>query len=146
MLIKDVMTTKPVCCDPADTLDTVAKLMLEHDCGEIPVCDGAKILGVITDRDITLRVVAAGRTPSAVTVRDVMTNNVVTIRDTDKVGRALELMEEKLVRRLPVVNDDDKLVGIVSEADLVAKMPAMKVARLVRSVSKKTRGHARAAI
>ncbi|HUJ14236.1 MAG TPA: CBS domain-containing protein, partial [Thermoanaerobaculia bacterium] len=135
MLIKDVMTTKPVCCDPADTLDTVAKLMLEHDCGEIPVCDGAKILGVITDRDITLRVVAAGRTPSAVTVRDVMTNNVVTIRDTDKVDRALELMEEKLVRRLPVVNDDDKLVGIVSEADLVAKMPAMRVARLVRSVS-----------
>jgi len=146
MLIKDVMTTKPVSCDPADTLDTVAKLMLEHDCGEIPVCDGAKILGVITDRDITLRAVATGRTPSAVTVRDVMTNNVVTIRDTDKIGRALELMEEKLVRRLPVVNDDDKLVGIVSEADLVAKMPTMKVARLVRSVSKKTRGHTRAAI
>jgi len=146
MLIKDVMTTKPACCDPADTLDDVARLMLKNDCGEIPVCDGEKVLGVITDRDITLRAVATGRTPAAVPVREVMTNKVVTVKETEKLDKALDLMQENLVRRLPVLNDDGKLVGIVSEADLVAKVPTLKVARLVRSVSRRTRGHARATI
>lgn len=146
MLIKDVMTDSPTCCKPTDKLDTVAKLMLDHDCGEIPVCDGTKLVGVITDRDITCRAVAAGKTPAAVAVSEVMTRDVYTIAEDDKLEQALELMETKLVRRLPVVDFSGKVVGIVSQADLVAKAPMLKVARTIRSVSKKTRGHARAAL
>ena len=144
MLIKDVMTENPACCARTDRLDTVAKMMLDRDCGEIPVCEGAKLVGVITDRDITCRAVALGKTPATVAVSEVMTSNVYTIGPNDKLEGALELMEAKLVRRLPVVDDSGKIVGIVSQADLVAKAPMLKVARAIRSVSKKTRRHARA--
>lgn len=146
MLIKEVMTANPTCCKPTDKLDSVAKLMLDHDCGEIPVCDGTKLVGVITDRDITCRAVAVGKTPANVRVSEVMTREVHTIAEDDKLEEALELMEKKLVRRLPVVNDSGRIVGIVSQADLVAKAPMLKVARTIRSVSKRTRGHARAAL
>jgi CBS domain-containing protein len=146
MLIKDVMTASPTCCKPTDKLDSVAKLMLDHDCGEIPVCDGTRLVGVITDRDIVCRAVAAGKNPAAFPVSDVMTRDVYTIAQDGKLENALELMETKLVRRLPVVDLSGKIVGIVSQADLVAKAPILKVARTIRSVSKKTRGHARAAL
>jgi len=146
MLIKDVMTRAPACAKPSDTLDTVAKLMLEHDCGEIPVCDGTKLVGVITDRDITCRVVAVGKTPIAIPASDVMTRHVYSIRENDKVEAAFDLMDEKLVRRLPVVDESGAIVGILSQADLIAKVPTLKVARLMRSVSKKTRKHATAAL
>jgi CBS domain-containing protein len=146
MLVKDVMTANPNCCKPTDKLDTVAKMMLDHDCGEIPVCDGTKLVGVITDRDITCRAVAVGKNPAAVPVLEGMTRDVYTIGVNDKIDKALELMETKLVRRLPVVDDSGQIVGIVSQADLVAKAPILKVARTMRSVSKKTRGHVRAAL
>lgn len=146
MLIKDVMTANPACCKPADKLDSVAKLMVDHDCGEIPVCDGTKLVGVITDRDITCRTVARGESPMAIPVSDVMTRDVYTVAPEDKIDDALALMEEKLVRRLPVVDDSGRIVGIVSQADLVAKAPMLRVARTIRSVSKKTRGHVRAAL
>jgi len=146
MLIKDVMTRTPACAKPSDTLDTVAKLMLEHDCGEIPVCDGTKLVGVITDRDITCRAVAVGKTPIAIPASDVMTRHVYSIRENDKVEAAFDLMDEKLVRRLPVVDESGVIVGIVSQADLIAKVPTLKVARLMRSVSKKTRKHATATL
>jgi CBS domain-containing protein len=146
MKIQDVMTTNPTTCKPSDTLDIVAKLMLEHDCGEIPVCDGSMLAGVITDRDITCRAVATGKTPVAIPVRDVMTRTVFSVHENDSLDHALDLMQEKLVRRLPVVDANNQIIGIVSQADLVAKLPTLKVARLVKSVSKKTRQHARAAL
>ena len=146
MLIKDVMTANPTCCKPTDKLDSVAKLMLDHDCGEIPVCDGTKLVGVITDRDITCRAVAVGKTPMAVPASDVMTRDVHTIAQDDKLEDALELMEKKLVRRLPVVDDNGRIVGIVSQADLVAKAPTLKVARAMKSVSQKTRKQPTAAL
>jgi CBS domain-containing protein len=139
VLIKDVMTANPTCCKPTDTIDTVAKLMLDHDCGEIPVCDGARLVGVITDRDITCRVVAAGKTAEAVLVSDAMSKNVATIDPHESLDDALELMEEKLVRRLPVVDDVGAIVGIVSQADLIAKSPTLKIARAMKSMAKKTR-------
>ena len=146
MLIKNVMTKTPACCRPSDTLDMVAKLMLAYDCGEIPVCDGTKLVGVITDRDITCRAVATGKTPIGVPVSQVMTHNVYRIGENEKLSAALALMEDKLVRRLPVVDDSGKIVGIVSESDLIARVPTLKVARLVKSVAKKTRRPAAAVL
>ena len=139
MLIKSVMTRTPVCCKPADTVDKVAKLMLDHDCGEIPVCDGPRLVGVITDRDITCRAVATGKDPADVQAGEIMTRHVFTVFETDAIDVALELMEDRLVRRLPVLGDDGKVVGIVSQADLMARVPTLKVAQAMRTVSKRTR-------
>jgi CBS domain-containing protein len=142
MLIREVMTTNPACCKPTDTIDTVAKLMLEHDCGEIPVCEGTRLVGVITDRDITLRAVAAGKSPMSLTASEVMTRNVYSVYENDKLEVAFTIMDEKLVRRLPVIDANGAIVGIVSQADLVARVPSFKTARLMKAVAKKTRKHA----
>lgn len=139
MLIRDVMTASPTCCKPTDRLDTVAKLMLDHDCGEIPVCDGTRLVGVITDRDIVCRAVARGETPVAIPASEVMTRDVHTIGPDGTLEDALALMEKNLVRRLPVVDGGGRIVGIVSQADLVAKAPTLEVARAMKSLSQKTR-------
>lgn len=145
MLIKDVMTRHPACCAPSDTVESVAKKMLEYECGEIPVCDGANLVGVITDRDITCRAVAAGKSPKELPASEIMTHHPFIIHEEQSLEAALAVMDEKLVRRLPVVNENLEIVGIVSQADLVARVPTRKVARLVKSVSEKTRKPAAAA-
>lgn len=94
---------------------------------------------MITDRDITCRAVATGKTPVAVPASDVMTRDVYTIGHNDKLDAALELMGKRLVRRLPVVDESGKIVGIVSQADLMAKVSTLKVARAMKTVAKKTR-------
>jgi CBS domain-containing protein len=139
MLVKDVMTRTPAFCKPSDTLDDVARLMLEFECGEIPICDGTNLVGVITDRDIICRVVATGRSPFEVPVGDVMTRSVYSIGKNEKVSAAVRLFEETLVRRLPVVDSDGRLVGIISQADLATKLPSFRIARLLKSAAKRTR-------
>ena len=139
MLIREVMTIDPVCCRPTDTVDTVAKMMLEHDCGEIPVCENNHLAGVITDRDIALRVVAAGKSAASLPVTEVMTRNVYSVYDNDKLETAFDIMNEKLVRRLPVIDANGAIVGIVSQADLVARVPSFRTARMMKNVARKTR-------
>ncbi len=135
MLVKDVMTISPICCSPSDRLDRVAKLMLEHDCGAIPVCEATKLVGMITDRDITCRAVAIGKTPGSVPVREVMTKTVVAVRQDENVEAAIDLMETKLVRRLPVLNDAGDVVGIVAPSDLAPTMASNNVADFLLAVS-----------
>ena len=110
MLINDVMTEYPAYCRPDDSVESVAKLMLERDCGVIPVCQGRKVVGVITDRDVTCRGVAVGRIPSEMRVSEIMTSPVHCIHDHDDVQTAVDLMEEKQVRRLTVLDEDDDIV------------------------------------
>ena len=138
MLVKDVMTASPVFCRPADTLDRVARLMVEHDCGVIPICELRKPIGIITDRDITCRAVAAGKAPGAVRVNDVMTKNVFTVED-DDVQTAIDLMEKKQVRRLPVLNGEGNLVGIVAPSDLAPTFASTNVSDFLLAVSYWTR-------
>ena len=146
MLIRDLMTVSPTCCAPTDTLDVVAGLMVEHACGGIPVCDGNSLVGMITDRDITCRAVARRLDPSAVPVSEIMTRTVYTITDHHRIEDALEMMEKKLVRRLPVLDADGTVVGIVSQADLVLRAPTLRVARALKSLSQKTRKRAAASL
>jgi CBS domain-containing protein len=129
------MTTSPVCCKPSDRLDRVAELMVEHDCGVIPVCDGVNVVGILTDRDITCRAVATGQTPVAVPAADVMTKIVWTIRDDANAQAAIDLMKKKQVRRLPVLNDEGDLVGIISPSDLAPIFASMNVADFLLAVS-----------
>ena len=135
MLIKDVMTESPTCCRPDDSVDRVAKLMLEHDCGIVPVCKGRKVVGVITDRDITCRAVATSRTPTQVPVSEVMTSTVYCIHENDDIQAAVDLMEEKQVRRLPVLDEDDDIAGIIAPSDLAPMFASTNVADFLLAVS-----------
>src|SRR5205085_10876530 len=107
----------------------------EHDCGVIPICVGKRVTGVITDRDITCRVVAKGRTPFEVPVAEVMTGKVYCVRENDDVERAIELMEAQQVRRLPVLNEQDEIVGIVAPSDLAPTFASTDVADFLLAVS-----------
>jgi CBS domain-containing protein len=118
MFVTEIMTPAPIVCAPDDTADYAAKLMLNHNVGEIPVCDGAKVIGVVTDRDITVRGTATGKSPADLEVRALMTQPVYTAGELDPVERAADLMERKHVRRLPVVDRNGRLVGILSQTDL----------------------------
>jgi len=135
MLIKDAMTVSPISCKSGDFLDTVARTMAEHDCGFIPVCDSSKLVGVVTDRDITCRAVAAGKNPAATPIRDVMTKTVYTIRQDEDVQAAIELMEAQQIRRLPVVDDEGKVVGILAPSDLAPTFASTNVADFLLAVS-----------
>lgn len=135
MLVKDVMTKAPTCCRPEDKLDSVAMLMLEQDCGEIPVWDGTRLVGVITDRDITCRAVSMGRNPGTQPVSEVMTKSVFTVQPENDLDSALALMETKQIRRVPVLDKAGRLVGIVSLADLTSKLPAADLAATLKAVS-----------
>jgi len=135
MRVQDVMTRSPVSCGSGAKLDEVAKLMVEHDCGVIPICTDGVLSGVITDRDITCRAVAAGKAPRDIPVRDVMTKVVYTVSEDDDVQAAIDLMEAKQVRRLPVLDKEKKLVGIVAPSDLAPIFASMNVADFLLAVS-----------
>jgi len=140
MQVKDVMTSAPICCSPADTLDRVARLMRDHDCGIIPVCDQKRLTGVITDRDITTRAVGSGLTAADVPVGRVMTKTVFTVRDDDDVQSAIDLMESNQVRRLPVLNEENEVVGVVAPSDLAPIFASMNVSDFLLAVSYWSRG------
>lgn len=139
MLIKEVMTSSPVSCKPTDTVDRVAALMAEHDCGVIPVVEGRKVVGMITDRDVTCRVVATGKAPASVAVRDAMTKPVYAVRQDENVQSAIDLMEAKQVRRLPVLDDRGNIAGIIAPSDLAPTFASMDVADFLLAVSYWTR-------
>lgn len=137
MLVRDIMSKDPTCCTPYTNLDTVAKMMLNHNCGAIPVCDATHVSGLITDRDIICRVLAKGIRPDAVTARDAMSKPAYTVGDYDRIEVALAVMSRREIRRLPVVDDKGVIVGILSLADIAAHLPDTDVADLLRHVSRK---------
>jgi CBS domain-containing protein len=137
-LAKDIMTPAPQCCSRDTTLNEVANLMVEADCGEIPVTDGSRLVGVITDRDIVCRAVAKGKNPSTVTAGECMTEPVITVNEDTTLEDVMSLMEEKQIRRVPVVDGTGCCCGIISQADLALTARESQVGELVREVSKDT--------
>src|ERR1043165_1092223 len=136
---RDVMTVNPALCKPETSLDEVAKLMVQHDCGEIPVVDSAEqVVGVVTDRDIVCRVVADGKNPSAYPAEHCMTTRVVTVHEDMPVREVLTAMEKHQVRRVPVVDERGGCVGMISQADLAWVSREREIAELVREVSRDT--------
>jgi CBS domain-containing protein len=134
---RDVMTPDPACCTPHTTLDDVAKLMAANDCGEIPVVDSSdQIIGVVTDRDIVCRIVAEGKNPIAYTAETCMSNPVVTVRADAPLEEVVVTMEQHQIRRVPVVDDRDSCVGIISQADVSQTGTTREVAELAREVSR----------
>lgn len=124
MRVKHVMTKNPTCCLATDKTRAVAGIMRDERTGIVPVIDNEqsqKIVGVVTDRDLCMNVVAEGRDPDAVTVQECMTALVVTCSVNDSVDRAMELMRENQIRRVPIVDAEGHVQGILSMADLVTR-------------------------
>jgi CBS domain-containing protein len=138
-IARDVMTADPACCTPETTLDQVAKMMVQNNCGEIPVVDvNDQPVGVVTDRDIVCRVVADGKNPMAHTAESCMSQPVVTVKADDTVAEVVATMEKHQIRRVPVVDERGCCAGIISQADVAWAEPLPEVGELVREVSRDT--------
>jgi CBS domain-containing protein len=136
MKIEEIMAENPVTCMPDTSIRQAAQWMVEGDCGALPVVDSDnKPVGVITDRDITCRIVAQGKDPYAMHVEDAMTHSTATVFKDTTVEDCMELMEENQVRRMVVLDDDGTVCGMVAQADLARHLKPEEAAELVREVS-----------
>lgn len=134
--VRDVMTSNPTTVSEKDNIREVARIMAREDTGVVPVVDGRKIVGMVTDRDIVVRLVAEGRDPGSANVNEVMTKSVRSVREDSTVSDVLNLMSSAQVRRVPVVNESDELVGIVSLGDISTETNQDgKVGQAVESIS-----------
>jgi CBS domain-containing protein len=143
MKVKHVMTRDPVCCLPSDTAHKAASIMREQDAGIVPVIENEQsqtVVGVVTDRDLCMNVVAEGRDPRTTAVEACMTTAVVACSPNDSVEKATGLMRENQIRRVPVVDEQRKIQGIVSLADVVerAEVKATETHETLKTVSAPT--------
>lgn len=120
MKVKDIMTGAVVSLDSKDSVEKAAELMKEHNIGAVPVCEGDKVIGIITDRDIALRSVASGKDSKSQSVREIMSSNPVTGTSDMDIQDASRVMSERQIRRLPIV-DSENLVGMVSLGDIAVR-------------------------
>jgi CBS domain-containing protein len=134
--IQDVMTSNPCAIEADKPVSYAAKMMKDEDVGLAPVVEGDRLIGTLTDRDITVRVVAEGKDPQAVRVREVASTDVVTVDPQQDLDEALKLMARHQVRRLPVIQEDGRLVGVVAQADVAEEAKAKKVGELVEEISR----------
>ena len=128
MQVKDVMTRGAEVVRPDATLQEAASKMKSLDIGPLPVCDGDKIIGMLTDRDITVRATAEGLDPKQTKVREVMSKELITCLEDQDVKEAAELMQSKQIRRVPILNKDKRLVGMLSLGDLAHRSQDSKLA------------------
>lgn len=125
MICSEIMTKNPEYCLPSDTVLKAAQLMKSEDVGPIPIVadrDGRKLTGIVTDRDLAIKVIAEARDPNTTRLEDVMSDNVVSCNENDDVNKVLKLMEDNQVRRIPVVGNNDQLLGIIAQADVATRL------------------------
>jgi CBS domain-containing protein len=133
--VRDVMTQNPTSCNPSATVVDAAKVMASEDVGSVPVVKDGRLAGVVTDRDIVVRVLAEGRDPNSTTVGEIASSDLETVSPDDDLNTALRKMASSKVRRLPVV-DGDELVGIVAQADVARQGNDSKTGQVVEEISK----------
>lgn len=143
MKVHQIMTAHARCVGPDNTLVEAAGLMRELDVGALPVCENDRLAGMVTDRDMVLRGTADGRDPNTTTVREVMSQGVIFVRANQEVEEAAELMEQKQIRRLPVVSRESRLVGIVSLGDIATSSNPAFSGMALREVSEPASPNAR---
>ena len=137
--VSEIMTKDPACCTADAGLQEVAKLMVENDCGCIPVVKDGEPVGTITDRDICCRTVAEGKNPLDLTAADVMTSNVVSVTPDTTLDECYKVMEDHQIRRVIVLSrDDNRLVGVVSLGDIARSSAQKTSAEVLQSVSEPT--------
>ena len=138
MQVKDLMTADPACCTAGTSLQEVAQLMVDNDCGEIPVVENEtekRPIGVVTDRDIVIRTVAKGVNPLDMTAGECMTQPVVTATPDMSLEDCCRIMEEEMIRRVPVVDESGVCIGIVALADIAKHTKQSLAGEVVKEVS-----------
>ena len=138
MKVTKIMTKEPAACTPEMSLREVAHLMVEHDCGAIPVVENfetMKPVGIVTDRDIVVNTVAVGKDPLMMTAAEIMSFPPGFVTTDATVGECLKLMEKDMIRRMLVVNEENSLAGIVAQADVARHMREEKTAEFIKDVS-----------
>jgi CBS domain-containing protein len=135
----DVMTKNPICCLPNDTVSKVAQLMKSKDIGSVPIIENTqtrKLVGIVTDRDLVLKILAEGQGSKSTKVEAVMTHKVVTCGAEDDLQAALDAMSWNKLRRIPIVDDQNGIVGIIAQADVATRVDQPeKTAAMVRGIS-----------
>lgn len=135
----EIMTKNPVCCVPGDTVEKVAELMKRNNVGSLPVVDDVKtgkLVGIVTDRDLTVKVTAQGLNAQSTRVEKVMTRKVVTCHADDDLQKAMDAMAEHQLRRIIVVDAANKVLGIIAQADVATHVDkAEKTAEMVKEIS-----------
>ena len=145
MKVSEIMTREPSTLSPKSTIGEAATIMRQDDCGSVPIVDAGRLVGIITDRDIVVRVLAGGKDPKTTRVSEAMTADPVTIAPDASVDDAQKVMSERQVRRIPVV-EDGRLVGLVVIGQVARRDSAKDVGETLKDVSEKTSGrssHAR---
>ena len=132
--IRDVMTSNPAAAEPSTTVVEAAKVMAAEDVGPIPIVEGDRLVGVVTDRDLVVRVLAEGRDPSSTTIGEIASSDLVTVQPDADLSEAVELMSRRQVRRLMVV-ENGRLVGIVAQADVARAADEEQTGAIVQDIS-----------
>ena len=138
--VHEVMTDRPRAVTPETTVSEAAKLMKNDDIGSLPILDGEQLAGMVTDRDIVIRAIAEGKDARGMPVREVASRELVTVNADEELSSALQLMASQQVRRLPVVDDDGRLVGILAQADVAVEAKEKAVGEMVEEISKSPTG------
>jgi CBS domain-containing protein len=138
--VREVMTDRPRCVTLETPISEVAELMESEDIGSLPVLDGEQLAGMVTDRDIVVRAIAKGKDPRGMPVREVASREPVTVYAEDDLSSALKKMASEQVRRLPVVDDDNRLIGVLSQADVAIEAKEKSVGEMVEEISKSPTG------
>ena len=133
--IREIMTSNPSTVEPDKTVVDAARIMMREDAGVVPVTENGRLTGMVTDRDIAIRVVAEGKDPQSTPVREVASKDLVTIDPEQDLDEALRLMAQHQVRRLPVVEEDGRLVGVVAQADVARHGDDTKTGQVVQEIS-----------
>jgi CBS domain-containing protein len=143
MNVQEVMTSHPACGAPAQSAAEAAKLMKSQNVGSLPVCetrDGKRLLGIVTDHDLAIKVLAEGRDPKNTRLEEIMTRHPITCHESDDLENVLNAMQRNQIRRIPVVDEKDQLIGIVAQADIALRgKEPQKTARVVSEISKPSR-------
>jgi CBS domain-containing protein len=134
--IRDTMTSNPRTIETSTPVAEAARLMSSEDVGSLPIVEGERLVGMLTDRDITVRVVAEGMDPQSTTAGDVASRDVVSVDPQQQLDEALRLMAQHQVRRLPVVEEDGRLVGIVAQADVATAGQDARTGQVVEEISR----------
>ena len=133
--IRDIMTSSPSTCEPSATVADAAKIMAREDVGPVPIVESGRLVGVVTDRDLVVRVIAEGLDPTSTTVGEIASSDLVTVEPDMDLRDALQKMSDNQVRRLPVV-EGDRLVGIVAQADIARAADEEDVGDVVQDISR----------
>ena len=133
--IREIMTSNPSTIEPNQSVVEAARIMKQEDAGVVPVTENGRLTGMVTDRDIAIRVVAEGKDPKSTNVGEVASKNLVTLDPEQDLDEALRLMAQHQVRRLPVVEEDGRLVGVVAQADVARKGDDAKTGQVVQEIS-----------